>query len=181
MKANLAFEMEQRNENNLYDIYFYQEGLFWTAYEWSAYLAVFFPLNKGERLKPNRKFTKLNRDGFITVGLPFSSFDKYFPEILENEGICQIDENFMVIHAKSLFKNEDFTNYEEILNEWKRSVEPSDFEKEKFVKSKFIKHDRDGDYSSIINELRTYDIDNKTINESYRFLCYLIERANRIG
>lgn len=43
MTAQRIFELEKRDGNNLYDIHFYLEGIFWKSYEWSAYLSRMFP------------------------------------------------------------------------------------------------------------------------------------------
>lgn len=43
MTAQRIFELEKRDGNNLYDIHFYLEGIFWKSYEWSAYLSHIFP------------------------------------------------------------------------------------------------------------------------------------------
>lgn len=41
MPVQEIFELEKRNSENLYDIYFYMEGSFWRAYEWSALFVPF--------------------------------------------------------------------------------------------------------------------------------------------
>ena len=51
MTAQRIFELEKRDGNNLYDIHFYLEGIFWKSYEWSEYLSRIFPseLNDEDR------------------------------------------------------------------------------------------------------------------------------------
>lgn len=86
MKWDEVIELEKRTEEDLYKINLILEGEFWHGYEWSAYLCNHFPSDKlGNEgaLKPNRK--KYNDGDIISVGLKFSSFDKYFPNIKDNK------------------------------------------------------------------------------------------------
>ena len=83
---------EKRNDNNLFDIHFYLEGSFWRAYEWSAYLSRNFPsdLKDDERLNAMKRTTKACEEDYVQVGLQLPSFDKYFPNVTDNEEIFEI-------------------------------------------------------------------------------------------
>jgi len=87
MSADSIFEIEKRNKDNLYKIYFHLEGSFWRAYEWSAYLSRNFPseLKDDEKLKPIKRVTKDFEEGYVQVGLQLPSFDKYFPKVTDND------------------------------------------------------------------------------------------------
>ena len=81
MKYNDASSLEERNENNLYEIHFYFEGDWWRAYEWSAYLATHYKTSEVSSLVPTKKSWSGNEDGIVLVGLKTQSFKKYFPEL----------------------------------------------------------------------------------------------------
>ena len=124
MKWDEVIELEKRTEEDLYKINLILEGEFWHGYEWSAYLCNHFPSDKlGNEgaLKPNRK--KYNDGDIISVGLKFSSFDKYFPNIKDNDEICTIGKDLITIDAKDLILVNDIEDrgYEVILREWKEN------------------------------------------------------------
>ena len=99
MNIEEILDSEKRNEDNLYDIHFYMEGSFWRAYEWSAYLSRHFPseLTEDERLKPTKKITKTCKDGYVHIGLPLSSFEKYFPDVLNNNEMFRMENKHIII------------------------------------------------------------------------------------
>lgn len=181
MNIEEILDSEKRNEDNLYDIHFYMEGSFWRAYEWSAYLSKHFPseLTEDERLKPTKKITKTCKDWYVHIGLPLSSFEKYFPDVLNNNEMFRMENKHIIIHSKSFFVNEDFSNYEEILTEWKSNIKLSDKEKKK---NKEIKNESYNIITSdsLINEIMSYPIENKTLIESLQFLGYIMDKAIKI-
>lgn len=109
MSVEKIFECEKRTEDNLYDIHFYMEGSFWRAYEWSAYLSRIFPseLADDERLRVIKKLPKGYDDGYVLVCLQLSSFDKYFPNVINNNKngeLCGTIPHFY-FSLKYLYKN----------------------------------------------------------------------------
>lgn len=174
-------DSEKRNEDNLYDIHFYMEGSFWRAYEWSAYLSRHFPseLTEDERLKPTKKVTKSSKDGYVHIGLPLSSFEKYFPNVLDDDKVFKIEDKHIIIHSKSFFENEDFSKYEDILTEWKSNIKLSDKEKKKDRENKSEYHNIIT-LDSLINEIISYPIENRTLIESIQFLSYIRDKAFKI-
>ena len=118
MSVQEIFKSEKRDGDNLYDIHFYMEGSFWRAYEWSAYLSRIFPssLSDEERLKPLKKVTKDCIEGYVQVGLQLPSFDKYFPNVTNNDEIFEMGDRHIIIHAKPFLADKDFSKYGEMLN-----------------------------------------------------------------
>ena len=184
MSVKEIFESEKRNNNDIYDIHFYMEGSFWRAYEWSAYLSRNFPskLMEGERLKPLKKFTKDYENGYVQVGLQLSSFDKYFPNVVDNDEVFEMLNKHIVIHAKSFFIDSNFSDYEKILIEWKNNIKASDKEKKK-RKEITIEHYSNNNISadSLINETISYPIESKNLVESLQFLSYIKDKAIKIN
>ncbi len=115
MSVQEIFSLEKRDKDSLFDIHFYMEGSFWRAYEWSAYLSRMFPseLNDEDRLKVLKKVTKDCENGYVQVGLQLSSFEKYFPSVVDNEEIFEMKNKHIIIHAKQFFVDKDFSEYED--------------------------------------------------------------------
>ena len=118
---------EKRNEENLFKIYFRKEGDWYRAFEWSAYLAHYFPNNLEEKdlLKPLKKMLRGLDDGYITVGLQLQSIDKFFPIDKELDIISSEEENLIIIDCELFFKDSNITinNYENILKDWKNDID----------------------------------------------------------
>ena len=94
MTAQRIFELEKRDGNNLYDIHFYLEGIFWKSYGMECLFEshIFHQIYKiAKKLKILKKQTKYNDNGFIQVGLQLSSFEKYFPNAVDDEEIFELD------------------------------------------------------------------------------------------
>jgi len=91
----------------------------------------------------------------------------------------RMENKHIIIHSKSFFVNEDFSNYEEILTEWKSNIKLSDKEKKK---NKEIKNESYNIITSdsLINEIMSYPIENKTLIESLQFLGYIRDKAIKI-
>lgn len=170
MSVQEILNLEKRNENNLYDIHFYLEGLFWRAYEWSAYLSTHLPGSKN-KLNPLKKVTKSFKNGYVCVGLQLSSFEKYFPSLLENDEMFKMDGKHIIIHTKTLLEPIDFTNHENILNEWKNKIDTSS--KKENIKS--------NDVDSLINEIISYPIEKKNLMESVQFLSYIKDKFSQFA
>lgn len=183
MSVQEIYESEKRDSSNLYDIHFYMEGSFWRAYEWSAYLSRKFPssLNDDERLKVLKKITRDFDKGYVQVGLQLSSFEKYFPNVADDESIFEMKNKHIIIHAEKFFVGEDFSDYTTILNSWKDNIKLTSNEKKK---SKELKAEANIvsnlSADSLIDEIISYPIETKSLVDSLQFLSYIIDKAIKI-
>lgn len=66
MTQKEIYDLEKTNKDR---IYLYREGIFWKAYERSA----FYLSGPGGKLKPTKKFIKSVGDSIISVGFPCCS------------------------------------------------------------------------------------------------------------
>ena len=174
MTVEEIMESEERDENNLFEIHFYLEGSFWRAYEWSAYLSRNFPsnLDDGERLRVIKKITKSCEEGFVQVGLQLKSFDKYFPNITNNDDLFEVNDRHITIHAKDFFPQITFESYVNTFSEWKRTIEPSNKEKKKYSDS-INKELTKPTIEQVLNEIISYPIENKNLVECLQFLSHI--------
>ena len=178
MSVKDILEIEKRNENNLYEIHLYLEGIFWKAYEWSAYLSRKFPssLDENNRLKVIKKSPKGYENGYVLVGLQLPSFKKYFPNIINDKEIFEMTDKHIIIHAKQFFKNEDFSNYNEILVSWKNNINCNT----KVKNSNKQNNENLIDINSFLNEIISYPIENKNLIDNVLFLGNIKNKAIKL-
>lgn len=172
MSVKEILEVEKRDKDNLYDIHLYLEGMFWKACEWSAYLCNNFPsnLSNQERLKPIIKTNK-HVGNIVQVGLPLTSFKKYFPCVMDNDSIIEKCEKHIIIHCKDFFKSYDFIDYDNILKKWKDDILNND--KKQVISPK-------SDIDCLLDEIISYQIESKTLIENLGFLSHIKEVAMKI-
>lgn len=171
MRTEEKIVSEIRSKDNIYDIYFHLEGSFWRAYEWSAYLSRHFPSNLSdkERLKVIKKKSKEGDKEYVQVGLPMPSFDKFFPNVIEDNTLFEIKDKQITIHAKSFFTDTDFYDYENILNDFKNSIKITEKEQNE-KEGHFLKTIDKNSIGNILKEIKAYPLENKTLLESVEFL-----------
>ncbi|WP_288815525.1 hypothetical protein [uncultured Alistipes sp.] len=68
-------EIAAREDRNLYEIVLYPEGLFYKAYERSAFACV----SRVSPFKPSKKHIKYCARDMVSVGFPAAVLSKYFP------------------------------------------------------------------------------------------------------
>ena len=173
------FKKEERTNENIYLIHLYYEGMWWRAYEWSAYLCVNFHSSSHERLKPTKKKVKGRDDGMIFVGLQMISFKKYFPNIYENNKIQKIDDKHIILDVKDMFTNFEIENYQEILKEWKNSI----CESQKKTTENNINHFTQSfsqNINDILSEIANYQLANHTLLESTLFLSEIQKKIIKL-
>lgn len=165
---------EIRTIEDFLKIKFYKEGNFWRAYEWNAYLSRIFPsdLSDKERLKVIKKSNKEGNKEYVLIGLPMPSFDKYFPNVMKDDMLFEIKDKQITIHAKSFFSDTDFSDYENILNDFKNSIKITKKEENK-KEEHFPKTNDKSSIGNILKEIKAYPIENKTLLESIEFLNYI--------
>lgn len=177
MTIQSILELEKRDDSNLFDIHFYLEGIFWKSYEWSAYLSHIFPSNlqDNKKLKIVKKQTKYDKNGYIQVGLQLSSFNKYFPEVIDDKENFILDGSHIVIHAKKYFDGYNFYDYESILNDYKNKIQFKDC----LIKSN-NKVSNDADIDLLLNEIISYPIESKSLVDNTSFLISIKNNAIKI-
>lgn len=170
MTIKNILDIEKRNETNLYEIHFFKEGIFWKAYEWSAYLCRVFPseLENNKRLKPLKKYCKKENKEYIQVGLQLTSFEKYFPCVVFNENAFKVNDEHIIIYSESFFHEKNFEDYEATLNKWKQDVDYRDMNEEKTSS-----HKKDKELRLLLKEIIEYSVEDKSLIENLQFLIQL--------
>lgn len=166
-------EKETRNnDNTLFHIYLYNEGDWWRAYEWSAYLCTHINMTDGLILKPTHKNLKGSDNGIIFTGLKLSSFKKYFknydiPTI--TDGIIEIDVTNNIINNENI----NIDNYKTILNEWKFSVPIKEKIRNEISNNIVNKENDKITINDLLKIIINYPLENKSLLESVRFISDL--------
>ena len=161
---------EARTIEDYLKIKLYKEGNFWRAYEWSAYLCEFFPngLSESDKLKPTYKDVKGTDNGLIFVGLPTSSFKKFFPSI-ENKEFFNDKNEVKFIDVSKEFEKIAFDDIGSLLNEWKKKYKTNPSESAKSSSNNF----KCNNTTDVIQCLKMFPIESKTPIECLLFLSDL--------
>lgn len=101
--------------NSLGIVRFYRGGDWWRAYEFAAYLSVVYTAKKSHELKATKKI--LGDGEYVSVGMKYLSFDKYFGEVIGKEPL--IEEDVITLDLSGMFTNEELTSFYEGFSEWK--------------------------------------------------------------
>lgn len=163
------FEKNRDFNKDKYVIRFIRNGNWWSAYEWSAYLAHFFPnkISDDKKLSFVAKHYSVLNDDLIYVGLQKKSFMKYFPGLCDTDDLFIDSVEYVDVDTCKFFEDNnvifcDNFNYEMLLSEIKTNL----------LKDKTIINSEECNFriNSIIDDILNYDITNKTMVENTIFL-----------
>lgn len=191
------FEAEKRRTiQDLYEIRFYQEGLWWKAWEWSVYLYEKFMTDEDiirdkKILNVLKRYTIQHSDGSIVIiGMPIEAFDNFLPSI---KRFTQVGEDEIVFDLSNYRKAKQeidsyltLDNYEEFLSIWKESLpftETSDKGIKIRKRNKVITEnvtDNINDLDSVVSEIIDYPLENKTPIENTQFIAVIKHKLRNI-
>ncbi len=171
-----AYQIEQRNSDNLLKIYLIKEGDWIRAYEWSCYLLSLLPSKKkeeGTSLSYMRKnWSFLPNEGLLIVGVKEIYLQPFLPSDVElvNDTING-HEAFVVDASKYLDKTDiSLETYHKTLLEQKETVElskPKQFNKNESNKKY---NNTDTCVSEILKEIISFPILSKSPLDCYDFI-----------
>ena len=104
MTQKEIYDLENANNNK---IYLYREGIFWKAYERSA----FYLTGPENRLKPIKKFIKSVGEAVVSVGFPCAVEEK---QIAKGD-VLQREEKRMVVQVEPKYAPGDFAAWKEAI------------------------------------------------------------------
>lgn len=156
-------EILSKESVNTHTIYFYREGVFYKAYEQSAYLFV-------KHVKPfmvKKRFVKSVNQEVVSVGFPTNSLQSYF----EKDKIKEVEGSAEVVLTETVDSA--------VFDEWRKSIaftpEVGKRQKDTLVSpvSQSILPGSAGNESSIIMKIRTFPMESKTPLDCMMFLSEL--------
>lgn len=181
MKHEQAIESEERTTTGeLYEIRFHKEGLWYKAFEWSAYLYLnYMPriLETDKRiLKPLKSASKKHTDGSIVIiGAPTNSIKCFLPDLDSSKVASDADIVYDLSKHRDIVdeinRHVTLDNYKAILSNWKNEQPFTNTSKGKEKKNTGEKGS--DEYVGIIEQILMYPLENKTPIENTQFLASL--------
>lgn len=176
IKDVLEIEGKRETLEQCLVIHLFEEGTFYRAYQWSAWLCHRYI----KEFKPTHRKLKQDNETLIFVGFPVSSLMNYVNS--DSQFVTVADKQVDVILPLSLF--EDYNEKEfiekDFLN-WKSSVPLSESSKhkseEKFLQYKDLEHITT---TELLNEIASYPLEQKTLLENLNFLSQLKQKVLQI-
>ena len=181
MTYEAILSLEERNKDNLYKIYFVREnGGWYRAYEWSAYLANKLQdiLKIDRKLVIMKKITKKFDKGLIYSGLKLSSFEKYFKQSITAESVSDFGDGsenaYVTFDAENIimsYMKLEYDNYIEQLDKLKESIKPMNEKDGKFHIGESVSND--GGIRKLFIDILSYPLENKTLVDNVAFITKL--------
>ena len=161
-------ETERNRNGDLTAIHLFAEGMFYRAYEWSAWLCVRYV----NEFKVTRREQKNDEGSIVFIGFPIASFNKFVPE----DATVEQGEGHLVLHLPMDDKPElkDAPALEEAFANWKGSI-PVAVPKKGNVRDDLRNTGGEAPrhMSEIMLSIVAFPIEQKTPIESMAFLAQL--------
>lgn len=172
MNIKSILNIENNRENsNYYKIHLFKDGNFWCGYELSAILCHFYKNESKNKLKILYKELKKDNINYIKIGLRETSFNKYFPNHIENTII--IDEKHIIINAKNFIDFEiNENNVNEIINNIKNKLNIKE-NNENEIKN-------DISLLSLMKIINDYNVNNKSKDDLLLFIKEIKDNISHI-
>lgn len=167
--------MEERaSSDGLYKMFVTKSGGWYHMNEWSAYLAFLYQNKYLKEVRSNviNKKSKEVTDGFIQIGFPCGSFEKFLPNLKCPDGKTDLYTFDVKDYIENVFSLE---TYKDILAGWKSKYPIEDFINKK--KNEEVKEEISyGDFDSIISDILRYPITEKSLIDNTVFLSSIRDR-----
>ena len=153
-------EILHREKNNPGAIYWYKSGIFWRAYDQSAYLTV----HHVKAFKIIKRYFKNVGKEVIYLGFPDKSVEKLLSNVVEKEFEIRKEEHKITIRATQF---EFGVPFEKWWQEQRKEQQESSF-------------DSRNTFDSIIDQIRRYPLVERTPFETQAFVLELQKKINGI-
>lgn len=175
IKDVLVIESKRDTLEQCVIIHLFEEGSFYRAYQWSAWLCHRYI----KEFKPTHRRLKQDDETLIFVGFPVSSLMNYVNSDYQLITIAekQID---ILLPLTSLGEDKTKEEVEKDYLFWKESVPKTELNKKK--EEKLLQYSDVGKITAeeLLNEIVCFPIEQKTILESIAFLSRLKQKATLI-
>lgn len=143
-------EIFDSEKENLKNIYLYKEGIFWKAYERSA----FNFCKHVTAFKPTKKFIKTVGYDVVSIGFPTANLDKHKDKFQ----IVEQTETQMTLAAETITHNE--------FELWKKSTQYNTHK------------NRSKMQTDILEQIKAFNVESKTPMECMKWVAELKEQLN---
>ncbi|MCQ2300856.1 MAG: hypothetical protein MJZ81_12130 [Bacteroidales bacterium] len=153
----------------------FQEGTFYRAYEWSAWLCFRYI----RQFKPTHRLIKDSEDSIVFVGFPVTSLQKYTPQ--DAEVSFNGDKSVIIRLPQSLLEESGGaeTMAEEFAN-WKRSVPLTESSKKKLEEQRLYPDGAPMKLTDIVHGILSYPVEQRTPMECMMFLAELKQQVSKL-
>ncbi len=166
MRIKEIVDAELKEDRDVSLIRLYREGAWYRAYEWSAYLAHFFPngLSDAQRLNPIHKRNKELGSTVVSVGLKMEMLGKFMPNVVPD-----IQDGYADVHVDlSLYDNPSDLTFANMLDAWKGDIPVRDKQEQKHGASQILS--KPMTFTSIMREILRFQLETHTPDDAYRFV-----------
>ena len=170
-------EKENNRGGNLSDIYLFVEGMFYRAYERSAWLCCRYV----NEFKVTRRDMKNSDDSVVFIGFPVSSLSKFVPQGVAVEQ----SEGYALLHLPLENHPElsDTAAADEAFANWKNAVPNASTVAKKTSLQKDLKHMPDGEprrMSEIMLSIMAFPVEQKTPMECMMFVADIKQKIAKL-
>jgi len=175
LKEIIDKEKLREDKQQFLTVHLYQDGNFYRAYDWSAWLCVNYIKSD---MKVTHRKTKTTDIDFCFVGFPMTSIDKYTPEGARTERTSE--KSLDILLEEDLI--DDSVSYETLLDaveKWKNGMPiamPSDKKKNKDQTTA----DYPPEINDVLREILAYPIESRTPIDNIIFISKLKEVITNI-
>lgn len=177
-KLNEILEIESRRHSvdECRVINLFQEGTFYRAYEWSAWLCVRYI----QQFKSTKRYFKNLEDCLVFVGFPVTSLQKYTPEKFETK--INDDKSVLLLLPDDIFTEDtDVQLLGEAYSNWKQSVPFTESSKKELEQDKGgVNHNKPERLTDILHEVLAYPIEQKSPMDCMIFLAEVKKKIAQI-
>lgn len=178
MQLKEILEREQKRDDvrQCCTIHLFQEGTFFRAYEWSAWLSFRYI----KQFKPTRRLLKNSDESVVFVGFPVSSLEKYTSEGFLVQAVA---EKCVDIHLpESVFAADtDVEMLHVDYENWKSSVPLTEASKKRLQEKKYGNPlEGASRLTDIMHHILEYPVEQKSPIESMLFLAEIKQQIATI-
>ncbi len=168
IKDILEVEKQRVTEEQCRTVYLFQEGTFYRAYEWSAWLCVRYI----QQFKPTKRMFKNENASIVFVGFPVTSLEKYTVSgaevaVAEDKSVCLVLPETMI--PAPMDSQELAVEYEH----WKQSVPLTENSKKELEVAErgVAATGRPVRLTEVLQKILAYPIEQRSPMESMAFLA----------
>jgi len=182
LKDILEVEARRFESSDYSTVYLYQEGNFYRAYEFSAWLFCRYV----SQIKPTKRETKVEsaKDGtMVFVGFPISSREKYMPENCELK-IMEDRSMAIALPSELYLDTDDVSDLEKSFKNWKQSVSMVNSKKPQRLKDDLRNDIQSGAHahrmSDVLLNIMAFPIEQKSPMECMSFLAEIKQQIAQL-
>lgn len=180
LKAALEYEKLRGEGKDLDKIFLHQDGKFYHAYEWSAWLIKAFIENEETEKGLNVSLYKTSNAEYVIGGFPLESLSKYIPEYKETN---PIDEKTLSITIE-LPEDADYETLKEEFEEWRASC-PIQESKKLQSKAQIVSDSKSAELGrsgmfAILAQVLAYPLEKSTPIQNVEFISKLKRQVSEL-